>query len=320
MNHTFLRCCAVLLLIGFGLAWFKPAHAQAVSCSASMSDVNFGNVDPQSSRTDTTGTLAYSCTNNDHGPRTIALCFSLLGQETDPRSMADGAGDALQFQLYTDPARTQPWGNMGFGTQVQGFLLKVASGQTSSASATIQARVLGGQTSAVPGAYTDFFLPGYFRFTTHAGGGTPASCLDSGDFGLFNGFRTTAQVTAQCTVSAATLDFGTVGLLAGAVPGTSTISVQCASGTPYDVGLDAGLNGGGNINARRMVLGANSIAYQLYRDPGRTLVWGNTVDTDTVAGTGNGNAQSLAVYGSVPTQPTPPAGTYNDTITVTVTY
>jgi len=49
-------------------------------------------------------------------------------------------------------------------------------------------------------------------------------------------------------------------------------------------------------------------------------VWGNTVGTNTVAGTGTGNSQSLTVYGNVPAQATPPAATYNDTITVTVTY
>lgn len=77
---------------------------------------------------------------------------------------------------------------------------------------------------------------------------------------------------------------------------------------------------GGRITARKMVLGANSIAYQLYQNATRSTVWGNTVGTNTVAGTGNGNVQLLTVYGSVPAQATPPAGTYSDTVTVTVTY
>ena len=69
-----------------------------------------------------------------------------------------------------------------------------------------------------------------------------------------------------------------------------------------------------------MVQGTNSIAYQLYQNSGRTTVWGNTVGTNTVASTGTGNSQPLTVYGNVPAQATPPAATYNDTITVTVTY
>ena len=49
-------------------------------------------------------------------------------------------------------------------------------------------------------------------------------------------------------------------------------------------------------------------------------MWGNTVSTDTVAGTGNGSGQSYTVYGRIPAQTTPAPGNYADTITVTVTY
>ena len=49
-------------------------------------------------------------------------------------------------------------------------------------------------------------------------------------------------------------------------------------------------------------------------------MWGNTVGTNTIAGTGSGGSQSYTVYGRVPPQTTPAAATYTDTITVTVTY
>ena len=84
--------------------------------------------------------------------------------------------------------------------------------------------------------------------------------------------------------------------------------------------LDAGLNGGGNINARRMVLGTGAVGYQLYSNATRTTVWGNTAGSNTVAGSGTGATQNYTVYGLVPAQTTPAAGTYQDTITVTVTY
>jgi spore coat protein U-like protein len=69
-----------------------------------------------------------------------------------------------------------------------------------------------------------------------------------------------------------------------------------------------------------MTNGANTITYSLYQDAGRTTVWGNTIGTNTVAGTGNGASQSYTVYGRVPPQTTPAAALYGDTITVTVTY
>jgi spore coat protein U-like protein len=101
---------------------------------------------------------------------------------------------------------------------------------------------------------------------------------------------------------------------------TSTLQLQCTNTTPYNIGLDAGTGSGANVAARKMTNGANTITYSLYSDSGRTTVWGNTVGTNTVSATGNGASQSYTVCGRVPSQTTPAAATYTDTITVTVTY
>jgi len=66
--------------------------------------------------------------------------------------------------------------------------------------------------------------------------------------------------------------------------------------------------------------GDASVEFNLYRDTARTQVWGNTVDSDTVAGTGDGSNQSITVYGRVPSQDTPAAGTYSSTITATLVF
>jgi spore coat protein U-like protein len=131
------------------------------------------------------------------------------------------------------------------------------------------------------------------------------------------------QITIQnaCnvnTVAPTTLDFGTQGPLIANVDQNATITVTCTTGANYNVALDGG--GGADIGSRRMINGGNTVAYQLYRDAGHTLVWGATIGTDTLAGSGNGLAQALPVYGRVPAQTTPPAAVYNDSITVTVSY
>jgi spore coat protein U-like protein len=134
-------------------------------------------------------------------------------------------------------------------------------------------------------------------------------------------FTVQMTVTSSCVInSAATLNFGNQGVLIANVDGTSTMQVQCTNTTPYNIGLDAGTGTGATVAARKMTSGANTITYSLYSDSGRTTVWGNTVGTNTVAGTGNGASQSYTVYGRVPPQTTPAAATYTDTITVTVTY
>jgi spore coat protein U-like protein len=135
-------------------------------------------------------------------------------------------------------------------------------------------------------------------------------------------FTVSITLVATCTVnSASTLNFGnSVGILNVNVDQTSTISVTCSDTTPYDVGLDAGTASGATVTTRKMTSGGATVSYALYSNNGRTTNWGNTVSTDTVTATGNGNAQSYTVYGRVPPQTTPAPGTYTDTITVTVTY
>jgi spore coat protein U-like protein len=60
--------------------------------------------------------------------------------------------------------------------------------------------------------------------------------------------------------------------------------------------------------------------YQLFSNSGYTTNWGNTVGTDTLAGTGNGTTQPLTVYGQIPAQQLATPGSYTDTIIVSVTY
>jgi len=147
-----------------------------------------------------------------------------------------------------------------------------------------------------------------------AGSGTAAIAATDTDT-----FQVTLTITDECTVSATTLAFGSSGLLIANIDQTSTITVRCTNDTLYNVGLDAGVTGG-TVATRQMVAAAQTINYALYSNPGRTTNWGETIATDTVAGTGSGIDQVLTVYGRVPPQATPAAGAYADTITVTLTY
>jgi spore coat protein U-like protein len=129
-------------------------------------------------------------------------------------------------------------------------------------------------------------------------------------------------ITAGCTVTGNTLNFGSQSVLAANIDQTTTIAVTCTNGTSYNVGLDQGSNGS-SVTARRMLGGATNseyVNYALYSNTGRTTNWGNTIGTDTVTGTGNGAAQSLTVYGRVAPQTTGSAGNYTDTVTITVTF
>jgi spore coat protein U-like protein len=140
-----------------------------------------------------------------------------------------------------------------------------------------------------------------------------------------NTFQVTATVISACTVSGATLNFGSsIDPLATATPldASSTLSVVCTNTTPYTVALDAGQNAGGaaNFGARAMKSGSDTLGYQLYLDAGRSTVWGNGTGSSTHSGTGTGSTQNLTIYGRLPSLANVVPGAYTDTVTVTISY
>ena len=131
-------------------------------------------------------------------------------------------------------------------------------------------------------------------------------------------FTVTATVQATCLISATSLAFGTY--TGVQVDATSTITVTCTNTTPWNIGLNAGTAPGATVTTRQMLNGAATLNYALFRDAARTLNWGNTVATDTLAGTGSGAAQAQTVFGRVAGSQFPAPGGYADTITATVTF
>jgi spore coat protein U-like protein len=133
-------------------------------------------------------------------------------------------------------------------------------------------------------------------------------------------FTVSVTIDPHCGVTATMLDFGTAGVLQTEVDGTNTLFVTCSATTPYSISLNGGLTGAVDPTQRKMSKGAETVTYGLYRNSGRTQPWGDSIGSNTVAGVGTGLAQSFAIYGRVPSQPTPSPGTYTDTVVVTVTY
>ncbi len=130
-------------------------------------------------------------------------------------------------------------------------------------------------------------------------------------------FVVSATVLATCEVSANDLEFGDYDPVAAAhLDAETTLSVTCTNGTPYQVALELGP--GATTAARRMADGSEILTYALYRDQSRTLLWGQTNGSNTLAGTGDGNPATIDVYGRVPMRQTAPAGEYEDTVTVKV--
>lgn len=135
-----------------------------------------------------------------------------------------------------------------------------------------------------------------------------------------------ADVTNNCTIAAApTLTVGNYNVLsATALTPTATMAVTCTTGAVATIALDPGANGGhvsGGLT-RAMTDGSGDyLSYELYSDSGLSTVWGNTSATDVVeAAAPSTAAVDYTVYASVPAQQSVPAGTYTDSVLVTVSF
>jgi len=130
----------------------------------------------------------------------------------------------------------------------------------------------------------------------------------------------TATVIASCTVTAGTVAFGSYDPTASVnVDQSGTFTVACTRGTPATVGLGTGVNPSGAI--RRMTNGVDFLAYELYKETGRTNVWGNTGGALVSLPAAPSNApQTLTVFGRVAPGQNVGIGAYADTVVITVTF
>jgi spore coat protein U-like protein len=138
-------------------------------------------------------------------------------------------------------------------------------------------------------------------------------------------FAVTATVANSCVVAAQGLAFSTY-LPTSASPdtGSTTLNVTCTYGAPYTLALSNGSGTGADPTAGpsgRAMAGPSSaqLAYNLYQDSGYSQAWG-TSGAYLYSGTGTGLLAALTVYGRIPAAQTVAAGSYTDTINVTVSF
>lgn len=139
-------------------AWLWPAQAQALlySCTVSATDTAFGNYGPfDTSPVDATGTVSVRCE--------LLLGLSALvdyhiylstglGGGYSPRRMYKGT-DTLNYNLYTDSARTTIWGDGSGSTSYveDSYLIQLTP---VTRNYTVYGR-LPAEQNVAPGLYTD---------------------------------------------------------------------------------------------------------------------------------------------------------------------
>jgi spore coat protein U-like protein len=132
-----------------------------------------------------------------------------------------------------------------------------------------------------------------------------------------------ATVIRNCTIAAGTMAFGNYDpIVANDVTDldrTGTFNVTCTRGgaPAVWVGMANGLHYSGG---RRMTDGAEFLNYELYSNAGRTTVWGNLVGTGLVVSQNGRTPVTVNVYGRVFAGQDVLAGSYTDTVVMTVNF
>ncbi|MBX7482163.1 Csu type fimbrial protein [Qipengyuania qiaonensis] len=128
-----------------------------------------------------------------------------------------------------------------------------------------------------------------------------------------------AEVVESCSASAGHLEFALDAADGAKALGQAAVVLSCDGPAAYEIALDAGQNG-----VRRMVDPASgaTLAYEIYSDAARSLRWGNTRGSDTVAGMADADGKAvLTAYGAtLGGGERLPAGTYADAVVVTVDF
>ncbi|HEY6258131.1 MAG TPA: spore coat protein U domain-containing protein [Xanthobacteraceae bacterium] len=317
--------CAIAAALGLGFT-FGAGPAFAQSCSFTIATLDFGSINLAANTTFTsTTTYQASCTGNPN--TTVRTCPNIdvgSGGSTSgsPRFLVNGA-TALNFNLYQDGAYASVWGSnlWGFAGSYPSPTVDVAlnGSGNGSASLTVFGQVWAGQPTLPAGVYSSSFT-GTQSSVAYAYS-TVGNCATIGNsHATTAAFTVTANNATICAVSAATLNFGSTGVLRAVVDGTGSITITCTNAAPYTAALDGGLSGAANPTQRKMSQGLETITYGLYQDSARAVPWGSSVGVNTMAGTGIGLVQRFTVYGRVPAQSTPSPGTYSDTVVLTISY
>jgi spore coat protein U domain-containing protein, fimbrial subunit CupE1/2/3/6 len=276
--------------------------AYAVNCSWNTvpTNINFGAYSVFGPAVTATSTFQIQCTPPATGNVTLTKGSSTT---YTPRTMTK-AGGSLGYNLYRDAANTAIWGDGTSGTQYLSFTpVPGNTTLTTTIYGTIPANL-----DSPPGTYTD----------------TVQATLNWGSGSSSQFFTITATISAECNVSTSALNFGNYDPVSAnattPLDATTAVNVYCTAQTPVTVALNNGLWVTGSTRRLKSAAG-NFLTYDMYKDAARTTVWNATnlnsgTSTSKLTPINNG----FTVYGRLMAGQDIPAGSYSDTVTVTVNY
>lgn len=290
-----------------------PSHGVAFA-PASSYDVRAGSVP-------TVGTSAgFSCNGSVitvfGGNRAQATVTSANGMR-----LRGPGGDLVPYRLSADPG--------GVHAFAQGSTINYFDPALLSLLGILSAGQFGPQLYAAPaaganiaaGTYTDTIIVQWSWFVCH-GVGVGGVCVVAETGTGVTTVGVTLTVSADCRISAPDISFGSAALASRFAPVAQAVAVDCTKGSAYAIAFTAGQAGSARPWRFMSDGRGNRLRYNLFRGGGSTI-WDDLAGAlPTGVGTGGASPSQLHNYVARidPDQPTPPAGEYQDVISVVISF
>ncbi len=289
-----MKTISILSLILLSCLFFtSPSFA---ACTVSTNTVNFVNYDVLSATaTDANGSIDVECSPKED--ITITIGASPNSGGFNPRQMKHTSlADLLNYNLYTDGARTKIWGDGTGGT--------VTLNRNNVGSRTFN--MVNGRIPPLQnvsgGIYTDLLVVTVYQRGT-------ATVLATSTMNV------TVNVIPNCNItSTTTVAFGVYDPLNAVdnTAGTGSFTFVCGGTPSYQLHI---------AGARQMLEGAgNVLNYELYTDIARTIVWPASTPSSETGTASSGVPVTRSIYGRIFASQDVPAAAYTSMLTVTVTY
>jgi spore coat protein U-like protein len=127
---------------------------------------------------------------------------------------------------------------------------------------------------------------------------------------------------ANCTISTTSVSFGVYSVFTVAPSDSAgTVTYRCTGNANIMVTITTGQSG--TFNPRRLIQGAEQLSYNLYRDAARSVIWGDgSAGTQAHAQVNvpNNTTINVPVYARVPAAQDVTAGSYTDSVSVTINF
>jgi spore coat protein U-like protein len=307
------------MLIAFGFC--SAANAACTSSSQSMTFTSGSSYDVRSgSIANVSGAAGLACTGS---------LLSILGggyakatvTSANGFKLSAGGSDLIPYSVSADSGGTYTFTQGGMIDYMNPTLVTLLGLFNNNAfNAPLYGRITGTPNVAA-GTYTDTLTVQWDYYICNG--------VQIGHLCVFyeTGTRTVTVnvklvVSQDCRISAPNVVFGNVALVSQFQSVSQAVLVDCTKDSSYKVSFSTG-NSGSARPWRTMSDGAgHSLQYNIYRTDG-TTIWDDTNPlTSSTLGTGATTPSQLQSYVAKvnPSQTTPVAGTYSDTVSVIISF